>query len=216
MKKIMLILFGSFVLSDITFAQQKPQQKEDDTGYHVEKDQSQKIPFYKRKTTFYVGGGYNYREYGLWKLGINIYDITCATPFFQNVYMGFEITKKSQFGLEIGVRPKLGEWNKVRVFEQFGIVFHDRETLYAQHDSLVSETAGKQRRIIFALQLGLGVEFARRFGIVATFHPGVSLCPDSHFNWQNNGYYYYSGEIAAYLKFGGTRYKKQHYKMVED
>lgn len=214
MKRLLLIFFGSLVLSDITFAQKTGQNK-NDYNHDAVKDKSQKIAIADRRFIWSVGGLYNYYEGPGWNLTMNFRHIACALPDWQNVYLGLEITKNAELGFEVGIKPKLKEWNKVRLSEKIGIVFHDRNIVFTPHDSLVSETLGKQRKMVFALQLGLNLEIATRVGFFATFNPGVSLYPDSKFNWGHNGYYYWGCEGGLYFLFGGIKYPKPNVKMPD-
>ncbi len=164
-----------------------------------------KIPIGERKLTFYAAGIYNAYEYGGWNLGLNIQNIPTEMRIFQRVYLGLEITRHAQLGLEAGVRPLKKSWGKVNYANKIGLVFHDRNNVFTPHDSLVSGSIGAPGKMIIAFQLGCSLEIINRFGIFATFNPGISFRPDSKFNWGHNGYWYWGYEGGFYFNFGGMK-----------
>lgn len=202
MKKIKLILVvGLVLMTSFTFGQETPAGDEE-----VPSDAaSEKRPIGERKLTFCIGGGYNHREYGYWNLGLNIQNLPTSIVMFQRVGAEFIFAGNSNLGASIFLSPLNKNWGRVKFYLDEGIVFHNRNGVFAPHDSLVSRTVGDAGKLVLALRLGCRLEFFDRFGVFATYNPGISWYPTSEFTWGNNGDWYWGGQFGIYVLYGGLK-----------
>lgn len=198
MKKMKLVL----VISLMLLARLMSGQDDPESG---DVSDATKIPIGERKVTFYLGGGYNHREYGYWNIGLNIQNIPTTIVMFQRVNVGLVMSKNSNLGAELFITPLKKDWGPIKAYLDEGIMFHNRNGVFAPHDSLVSRSVGDAGKLVLTLRIGARLEFFNRFGVFATYNPGISWVPTSKFNWGNNGDWYWGGQFGIYVLYGGLK-----------
>lgn len=142
-------------------------------------------PFLQKTCHFYIGPGYDYHEYGEFKVGLSFLDIKIAAyNWNKNFYIGYVAAKKSPIGGELGFAPTIVSANKGQKDElefgwKVGLVYHYRLPVTDNHGhelgTVVPDSTNKYK---MAAAVVVGLNFrAGRFNFYAIADVGCFWTP---------------------------------------